>query len=106
MTEQGISYVCWGRPGYPDDLKEIYDPPLLLFYRGELPPSGEHALAVVGTRHPSLAADRARFCPGAGRGNREYTPDLRYGHGYRWSGAQRRFGRKRQNLGSSWHRLR
>ena len=62
--DQGISYVCYGNPAYPADLKEIYDPPLLLFFRGTLPPAGERTLAVVGTRKPSLAADRAAFALG------------------------------------------
>ncbi len=61
---QGISYVSYGSGLYPEDLREIYDPPLLLFYRGSLPPSGLKSLAVVGTRKPSLSADRAAFALG------------------------------------------
>jgi DNA processing protein len=38
---------------YPPLLKEIYDPPLLLFVQGELPDSGEKCFAIVGTRSPS-----------------------------------------------------
>ena len=38
---------------YPDDLKEIYDPPALLFVRGSLQPGDNLALGVVGMRQPS-----------------------------------------------------
>jgi len=35
---------------YPEILKEIYDPPICLYVRGEIPPSWEHSAAVVGSR--------------------------------------------------------
>lgn len=38
---------------YPKLLKEIYSPPPLLFWRGQLPGDDEFLLAVVGTRKPS-----------------------------------------------------
>jgi DNA processing protein len=38
---------------YPPLLKEIYDPPAVLFYRGELPDPEKPLAAMVGTRHPS-----------------------------------------------------
>lgn len=40
-------------PHYPENLKEIYDPPALLFVRGDVIPSDRRAVAVVGTRNPS-----------------------------------------------------
>lgn len=40
-------------PDYPVLLKEIYDPPPLLFVRGKLPDSNQPGLAVVGTRYAS-----------------------------------------------------
>lgn len=37
---------------YPERLKNIYDPPILLYVQGQLPPVDEEvAIAVVGTRH-------------------------------------------------------
>lgn len=36
---------------YPSLLKEIYDPPLLLFYKGQLPSEKELCIAMVGSRH-------------------------------------------------------
>jgi DNA processing protein len=38
---------------YPPLLKEIYDPPLLLFVQGELPTAQEKCFSIVGTRSPS-----------------------------------------------------
>jgi DNA processing protein len=39
---------------YPKILKEIHDPPAILFIRGILPDSKQPTLAIVGTRDPSL----------------------------------------------------
>jgi DNA processing protein len=39
---------------YPKQLKEIHDPPALLFVRGELPRAEEPCVGIVGTRNPSL----------------------------------------------------
>ena len=38
---------------YPALLKEIYDPPPLLFYRGQLPKADDICLAIIGSRDPS-----------------------------------------------------
>ena len=59
--DRGILYTVWGDEDYPGLLKEIYDPPLILFRKGTLPPRDQAALAVVGTRKPSLEADRSAF---------------------------------------------
>src|SRR5262249_33510260 len=40
-------------PGYPAALKQIFDPPPVLFCRGALEASDQAAVAVVGTRRPS-----------------------------------------------------
>lgn len=39
---------------YPPRLREIFDPPIVLYVRGELLPEDENAVAIVGTRHPSF----------------------------------------------------
>ncbi|MBF9016143.1 MULTISPECIES: DNA-processing protein DprA [unclassified Oceanispirochaeta] len=67
----GISWCWYGSPSYPSILKNIYDPPFLLFWRGTLPPEAVGALAVVGTRKPALEADRSAFALGldAARGD-------------------------------------
>jgi DNA processing protein len=41
-------------PEYPEKLREIHDPPALLFVRGALPAPQEICIAVVGTRTPNL----------------------------------------------------
>ncbi len=38
---------------YPDNLKKIYDPPVMLFTRGSLLPSDKYSVAIVGTRNPT-----------------------------------------------------
>ena len=35
---------------YPKMLLQIYDPPVVLYYKGEILPSDENAIAIVGTR--------------------------------------------------------
>ena len=46
---------------YPPQLREIWDPPYLLFCRGAIPPSEHPFLGVVGTRYPSGKARKAAF---------------------------------------------
>ncbi|MDR0496094.1 MAG: DNA-processing protein DprA [Treponema sp.] len=56
----GINVVSWRDSTYPPLLREIFDPPALLFYRGKLPDPEKPLVAVVGTRKPtSQAAERA-----------------------------------------------
>ena len=40
-------------PEYPPLLREISDPPLVLYVRGQLPAAAEPYIAIVGSRHPS-----------------------------------------------------
>ncbi len=49
----GARLVTREDPEYPARLKEIYDPPLVLYVRGALEPRDAQAIAVVGTRHAS-----------------------------------------------------
>jgi DNA processing protein len=51
--EQGVQLVTFGCPQYPERLKEIYDPPPVLWVRGEAGLLARPSVAVVGTRHPS-----------------------------------------------------
>ena len=53
MTEYGATLITMEDTSYPLRLAEIYDPPLLLFVRGELTELDEHCVAVVGTRRAS-----------------------------------------------------
>jgi len=47
----GIKILSSEHDLYPRALKEIHDPPGMLFLRGELKPSDALAIAIVGTRH-------------------------------------------------------
>ena len=46
--------VAWGRPGYPPQLANIEDAPLVLFVEGSVEALSVPQLAVVGSRHPTL----------------------------------------------------
>ncbi len=66
--KSGISFCSCTDSNYPSLLKEIYDPPLVLFWKGTLPPGNEDSLAVVGTRKPSLSAEKEAFVLGLDAG--------------------------------------
>lgn len=51
--------------GYPEALGEIYDPPFLLYVRGEVDALFETEIAVVGTRRPDSDAGKAAYRFGA-----------------------------------------
>ena len=53
VQTQGATIVSFGCAAYPERLKEIYDPPPVLWVRGDVSLLTRHAIAVVGTRHPS-----------------------------------------------------
>ena len=53
VAAQGATLVSYGCPEYPERLKEIYDPPPVLWVRGPASLLSRPAIAVVGTRHPS-----------------------------------------------------
>jgi DNA processing protein len=49
----GVTLLCLDDPEYPEALKHIYDPPVLLYVRGNLQALDSPGIAVVGTRHPT-----------------------------------------------------
>ncbi len=49
-----VKAFTWDDPAYPARLKEIYDPPPVLYVRGTLASEDEWAIAVVGTRRASV----------------------------------------------------
>lgn len=51
-TESGIAILPESDPQYPELLRQIYDPPLALYVRGTLPPTGI-AVAIIGSRQAS-----------------------------------------------------
>ncbi|MBI3306390.1 MAG: DNA-protecting protein DprA [Candidatus Omnitrophica bacterium] len=52
--KKGIRFLTWFDPDYPALLREIADPPLVLYMMGNLFESDEAAVAIVGSRHPSF----------------------------------------------------
>lgn len=48
-----VKWVSWADTEYPPLLREIYDPPVVLFYKGCLPNPENSLLGMVGTRNPS-----------------------------------------------------
>lgn len=54
-SQKGVSVVAYGDSGYPTRLKQIADPPLVLYYRGRLPNWEAYpVIGVVGTRKASI----------------------------------------------------
>ena len=49
----GVQIVALEDPQYPHQLKQIYDPPLALYVRGNAAVLAQPGIAVVGTRHPT-----------------------------------------------------
>jgi DNA processing protein len=53
LIKTGGSFLAYIDASYPERLREIFDPPALLWLRGEVKLLAEPSLAVVGTRHPT-----------------------------------------------------
>ncbi len=69
LERVGVQVFTWEDDDYPRRLRQIYNPPPVLYVRGTLLPQDEWAIAVVGTRRPThygreaarvLAGDLAR----------------------------------------------
>jgi DNA processing protein len=50
VRELELSVLTMDDELYPRALREVYDPPLLLYVRGELKPQDNHAIGIVGSR--------------------------------------------------------
>ena len=66
---RGINTVSWRSPVYPPLLREIYDPPVLLYFTGKLPNPEIPLVAVVGTRKPCTRAATQAYDIGKDLGN-------------------------------------
>src|SRR5438270_773280 len=49
----GVQCVTLDDPAYPSRLRQIYDPPLVLYVRGNVAALSQPGIAVIGTRHPT-----------------------------------------------------
>jgi DNA processing protein len=50
----GCRLLNWTEPEYPQTLLQIYDPPVLLYVRGDVQVLSQPSIGVVGTRRPTL----------------------------------------------------
>lgn len=53
VEKHGAQLISFWDSKYPDVLKKIHDPPVLLYVKGSLDARENHRLAIVGTRTPS-----------------------------------------------------
>lgn len=70
VERAGARVLPFTDPGYPALLREIRDPPLLLYARGEKMPAGLAVVAVVGSRNPTDYGTRAAEVIGKGLASR------------------------------------
>jgi DNA processing protein len=49
----GVRLLTWDEPEYPQRLREIYDPPPLLYVRGNIELLNRHLISIVGSRRPT-----------------------------------------------------
>jgi len=71
LTEKGYSLLILGDGEYPSPLREIFDPPCVLYCAGRTDVLERPAVAVVGSRHPTpygRATAERLACDLAGRG--------------------------------------
>ena len=53
LGQAGVRAANWNCEDYPSRLREIHDPPPVLYYVGQLLPADQFSVAVVGTRNPT-----------------------------------------------------
>ncbi|KKR04031.1 MAG: protecting protein DprA protein [Parcubacteria group bacterium GW2011_GWF2_39_13b] len=53
IAKQGIEIITIQNSSYPKILKEIYDPPAILYIKGKFKPEDDFCLAIIGTRKPT-----------------------------------------------------
>lgn len=53
VTALGLKVLTWDSPDYPVLLRNIAQPPPVIYVKGAITPTDEFAVAVVGTRHAS-----------------------------------------------------
>jgi len=53
IKKRRVEVVSCFDEGYPANLKEIYDPPVILYVKGELTDEDRYSIGIVGSRHAS-----------------------------------------------------
>jgi len=59
LDQIGVQALTWDSPDYPSLLREVYNPPPVLYVRGEITPEDSLSVALVGTRGPSVHGKEA-----------------------------------------------
>jgi len=54
IEEYQVKIITQDDPEYPVNLKNIFDPPLVLFLRGQILPEDDFSIAIVGTRQATI----------------------------------------------------
>ncbi len=54
LRKLGGKLVSWKDPEYPQSLLQIYDPPVILYVRGDVDVLNSPSLSIVGTRRPTV----------------------------------------------------
>jgi DNA processing protein len=59
LQRAGVQVLTWDSDDYPINLRNIHDPPPVIYIKGELLPEDDWAVAVVGTRQASVYGKEA-----------------------------------------------
>src|SRR5574344_352311 len=81
ISALGISWTAYDREDYPAMLREMNDPPYMLFYRGSLDALKNKCVSVVGTRRVTMCGRKAAhdFARDAAAGGCTVVSGLAYG---------------------------
>ena len=58
LKSENIEFICIFEDNYPQNLKEIFNPPLVIFYKGNLNNFNYKCLAIIGSRKNSLYGEK------------------------------------------------
>ena len=53
LDKYNIKYICYWEETYPEKLKQLVNPPIILFYIGNISLLKEDVMGIIGTRKPS-----------------------------------------------------
>lgn len=66
VQRAGVQVLTWDDPDYPSNLRQVYNPPPVLYVRGRIEKRDEWAVAIVGTRRASIYGKEAAQMLSAG----------------------------------------
>ncbi|WP_227428881.1 DNA-processing protein DprA [Psychrobacter sp. I-STPA6b] len=61
IAQQSYQLIFFGDADYPDGITQLYDPPPVLFYRGQADKLSLAQIAIVGSRRPTPQAQKTTF---------------------------------------------